>query len=294
MRKLFEIYNKSLILAVILFLFALNVIIWSSVLAISDAPELNVYFFDVGQGDSEFISSKDGTQILIDGGPNSKVLTELGKVMPYFDNTIDAIVITHSHADHITGLIEVLRRYKVGIVIESGSVYNTAEYAEIIRILHNKKIARVIIDGPRELIFYGGAKLRFIYPERTYEGETLKNAHDSSVVGELNFEGKKILFMGDAEKNIEARLVYTGAVGDVDVLKVGHHGSKTSSNDFFLSVIKPEYAVISVGKGNRYGHPTQQTLSNLDAVGAKIFRTDIGGTVKMEIDNGALNLMAEK
>ena len=294
MLKFFEIYRKQIIWAVVFFLFSLNFITWSSVFAVSNAPGIAVYFFDVGQGDSEFISAKDGTQILIDGGPNAKVLSDLGRVMPYYDNSIDLIVLTHQHADHVTGLIDVLRRYKVGMVIENGAGYNTAEYAEFERIITEKNIKKIIIDRPEELLFYNGAVLKFLYPERSYDGETLKNVHDATVVSELDFEGRKILFMGDAEKNIEARLVYEGAVGNIDVLKAGHHGSKTSSNDFFLNIIKPEYAVISAGDGNRYGHPSQQTLSNLANIGAKIFRTDLDGTIKLEINKGNFVLSTQK
>ncbi|MEK7516589.1 MAG: MBL fold metallo-hydrolase, partial [Patescibacteria group bacterium] len=94
---------------------------------IQGAGKLRIYFFNVGQGDAEFIVAKDGTQILIDGGPNSKVISELGRVMPYYDNSIDVVILTHPHADHVTGLIDVLRRYKVGMVIESGADYDTAE-----------------------------------------------------------------------------------------------------------------------------------------------------------------------
>lgn len=294
MLKFLEIYRKQFIWAIIFFLFAVNFVVWSSVFASSSASELSVYFFDVGQGDSEFISAKDGTQILIDGGPNSKILAGLGEAMPYYDNSIDVVILTHPHADHVAGLIEVLNRYKVGMVIESGTEYNTAEYHEFERIIKEKNINKIIIDRPVELLFYSGAVLKFLYPERSYEGEAPENVHDATVVGELYFEGKKILFMGDAEKNIEGRLVYEGVVGDVDVLKVGHHGSKTSSNDFFLSAVKPEYAIVSSGKGNRYGHPAQQTLSNLEAVGAKIFRTDSDGTVRVNIDRGVLELIPEK
>src|SRR3989344_1424171 len=288
MRKFFEIYEKQIIWAVVFFLFSLNLIIWRSVLAESRAPEIAVYFFDVGQGDSEFISARDGTQILIDGGPNSKVLSGLARAMPYYDNSIDVIILTHPHADHVSGLIDVLNRYKVGMIIESGADYNTAEYAEFEHIVAKKNIKKIIIDHPAEMSFYGGAVLKFLYPLRSHDGEILKNVHDAMVVGELDFEERKILFMGDAEKNIEARLVYDGVVGGVDVLKAGHHGSKTSSNRFFLDVVKPEYAVVSAGKENRYGHPNQQILSNLEAAGAKIFRTDLDGTAVLEVRNGEL------
>ncbi len=257
-------------------------------------PELQVYFFDVGQGDSIFIEAKDGTQILIDGGPTNKILPLLGGVMPFYDHSIDAIILTHPHADHVTGLIEVLKRYNVGEVIESGVGYNTAEAKEFENLVSEKHIKKIIIQKPVKLTFFKTAALNFLFPDRSFNGQILKNVHDSALVSELDFEGKKILLMADAEKNLERYLIQKGVLGDVDVLKAGHHGSKTSSNDFFLKVVKPEYAVISVGARNRYGHPHQQTLSNLEAIGAKIFRTDIDGTIVLNINNGLLTLQKEK
>ncbi len=293
MKKFIGIYGNKIIGAVLLLLTALNISIWSAVFAKAGEPEIAVYFFNVGQGDSQFISAKDGTQILIDGGPDSSVISRLGGVMPYFDNSIDAVILTHPHADHVTGLIDVLLRYNVGVVIESGVEYNTAEYAVFQKIIKEKNIKLIIIDRPL-LMSFGTAQLKFIYPHRSYAGRTLKNVHDSMIVGELVFEGRKILFMGDAEKNIERVLTDENLAGDVDVLKAGHHGSKTSSNSFFLEAVLPEYAVISAGAGNRYGHPAQATLTNLVNSGAQIFRTDLDGTVKLQINGGRLLFSSEK
>lgn len=257
-------------------------------------PELQIYFFDVEQGDSIFIEAKDGTQILIDGGPTNKILPLLGGVMPFYDHSIDAVILTHPHADHVSGLIEVLKRYDVERVFESGVNYHTAEAKEFERLVSEKHIKKIIIDRPIKLSFFKNAALNFLLPDKSFEGQILKNVHDSALISELNFENKKILLMSDAEKKIEEKLVREGKVGDVDVLKAGHHGSKTSSNADFLEAVKPEYAVISVGARNRYGHPHQQTLSNLEAIGAKIFRTDIDGTIILNISNGRLTLQKEK
>jgi len=251
-------------------------------------PDLEVSFFDVWQGDSIFVESKDGTQILIDGGPPNRILPNLGSRMSFFDRFIDVVVLTHPHADHVSGLIEVLGRYNIGMIIESGVDYHTAEAKIFESLVAEKKLKKVTVDHPINLNFANGAVLKFIYPEESFVGMTLKNVHDSALVGELDFEDKKILFMSDAEKNLEKRLVEEGRVGDVDVLKTGHHGSKTSSNDFFLRVTKPEYAIISSGARNRYGHPAQEVLSRLASAGAQIFRTDLDGTITLEIRNGSL------
>src|SRR3989344_7098397 len=167
----------------------------------ANKPDLAVSFFDVGQGDSIFIEAKDGAQILIDGGSPNRILPLLGGKMAYFDRFIDVVVLTHPHADHVSGLIEVLEKYRVGMIIESGVEYHTAEAKIFENLVKEENIKSVIIDRPVDLNFYDGAVLRFIYPEESFVGKTLQNVHDAALVAELDFDGKKILFMSDAEKN---------------------------------------------------------------------------------------------
>ena len=286
MSKIIDIHGKKIVAGITVFLFGMNFIIWSGVFARSLAPDLAVYFFNVGQGDSIFIASKDGTQILIDGGPNSRVLGELAKAMPYYDDSIDLVVLSHPHADHLSGLIDVLKRYKVGKVVESGVIYRTPEHDAFEEIASQKNIQRIDIEHP-SIITFGGVTLKILYPNVSFENKTVKNVNETSLVILLEFEGKKILFTGDAGKATEDKLLAEGVLEDVDVLKVGHQGSKFSSSANFLNKILPEYAVIEVGK-NSYGHPTEEALSRLATVGAKIFRTDRDGTVTLEIRNGEL------
>lgn len=286
--KLIKIHEKKIYGGFILFFLALNFIIWSEVIERGRKPELAIYFFDVGQGDSILIESKDGAQILIDGGPPNRILPQLSRVLPYFDRYIDVVILTHPHADHISGLIEVFKKYNVGMLIESGASYSTAEFYEFEKLVEAKGIKKILVDRPASINFSSNAKLKFLYPDRSFDGENLKNVHDSAIISELDFEGKKILFMADAEKKTENHLVSQGVLEDIDVLKAGHHGSKTSSNAEFLKAIKPEYAVISVGAKNRYGHPSQEALSRFASLGAKIFRTDLDGTIRLEIRDGNL------
>ena len=292
MSKIIEIHGKKIVVGITVFLFGMNFIIWSGVFARSLAPDLAVYFFNVGQGDSIFIASKDGTQILIDGGPNSRVLGELAKAMPYYDDSIDLVVLSHPHADHLSGLIDVLKRYKVGKVVESGVVYRTPERDAFEEIVSQKNIQRIDIDRPT-VITFGDTVLKILYPDISFEGRAVKDVNETSLVVLLEFEGRKILFTGDAGKATEDRLLAERVLEDVDVLKVGHQGSKFSSSANFLKKILPEYAVIEVGK-NSYGHPTDEALSRLASVGAKIFRTDQNGTIRLEIDNGKLALFPER
>lgn len=294
MNEFVKKHKSRIFWALEVFLISLAAISFVSFYGSAEEPGLAVYFLDVGQGDAIFIEAGDGTQILIDGGPPNRILPILGELMSYFDKYIDVVVLTHPHADHVSGLIEVLGEYGVGMAIESGVDYHTAEAKIFDGLVKEKNIKTAIIDRPTDLNFGGGALLKFIYPDKSFAGETLKNAHDSAIISQLDFEGREILFMSDAEKKLEQKLVAEGKVGDIDVLKTGHHGSKTSSNDFFLKIVKPEYVVISAGARNRYGHPAQEVLSRIAASGAKIFRTDLDGTITLKINNGELSLQKEK
>lgn len=287
------ISSKKIISGAIVLLTAVNIVLWSEVMRRANIPDLSVTFFDVGQGDAEFIEAKDGTQILIDGGPNNKILSLLTSRMPWHDRSIDAVIITHPHADHITGLIDVFERYDVDMIFESGASYHTAESIELERLIEAEGAERIVVDGPLAFQFFDGARIQFLSPRESFEGKDIKKIHDAMLVSQLIYQGRKILFMGDAEKNIEHSLGAEGVLNDVDILKVGHHGSKTSTTGNFLRIIQPEYAVISVGK-NRYGHPHQDVLSRLNAFHAKILRTDIKGTITLALRRGTMTWQQEK
>lgn len=286
LRKFFQFFNlrkEKIFLGAILILFSLNFLTWRAVFKNIKKPDIEIYFFDVGQGDASFIESKDGSQILIDGGPPNKILSKLSNVLDFNDRDLDVLIVTHPHTDHISGAIEVLQNYKISMVIESGIDYHTAEAEEFERLVYEKKIKRIMIDKPVNVKFFNGAKIKFLYPDKSFAGKIIKNAHEANLISEFSYKGKKIIFMGDAEKNIEKYLIDKNLVDDVDILKAGHHGSKTSTGKEFLLAVQPEYSIIEVGR-NSYGHPTQEVLSRLASIGSKIFRTDIDGTIKFEID----------
>lgn len=287
--RLFSLYKEKILGSAILLLCAWNFLVWASVFKNLNKPDIEIYFFDVGQGDASLIEAKDGTQILIDGGPPNRVLPKLSKVLDFNDKSLDVLILTHPHVDHISGAIEVLKNYDVGLLVESGVSYHTAEAIEFKKLVEEKKLKKLIINKPTKLKFFNGAEMQFLYPDKSFEDLVLKNVHDATVVGEFLYSGKKILFMGDAEKSIEKYLVSKKFVGDVDVLKAGHHGSKTSTTKEFLSVVRPEYSIIEVGR-NSYGHPTQEVLSRLASIGAQIFRTDTDGTIKFEINKNHLGI----
>jgi len=265
--------------------------LWQSV---PRAGELKVAFLDVGQGDAELIITPDKSKILIDGGPNERVLGELAAELPFYDRELDLVILTHPHADHLDGLLAVLERYKVKKVLISGVIHTTDNYVKFLEVLKNKNIpVEVAVAGKR--FKFGEAYLEVLWPEKDLSGERISGGanesgglNDTSIVARLDFGKSSFLFVGDAGVEVETRLVASSrnnietqnfASLRADVLKVGHHGSTTASSEEFLSAVAPEYAVISAGKNNRYGHPSLRTVRKLERVGAKTLITYQDGRI---------------
>lgn len=261
------------------------VLVWYAVFYFEARQNLLVSFFDVGQGDSIFIEVPNGNQILVDGGPSDKILAKLGQTLPFWDRSIDLLILTHTHADHLDGLLEVLKRYQIGAVLESGASYSLPEYEEWHRILEEKKVPIVIARRGQKVILAQNGELDIFSPFENFVGASLKNPHDANIVSRLIYGNSSLLLMGDAEKSLEYRLLWAGpGVLKSEVLKVGHHGSKTSSSEEFLQAVSPKIAVIQAGRKNRYGHPTQEVLDRLASAGAKILRNDLAGDIILESD----------
>lgn len=265
--------------------------VWHAVLFGGEKGALTITFFDVGQGDSIFIEAPNGNRILIDGGPDRSVLGKLTSVMPFWDHSIDLVILTHPHADHVTGLVEALKRYDVGAVLESDPKYSTPEYLEWHRLLSDRHVPVTIARAGQRVALSPFAELDILAPLASFVGVSLQNVHDAMVVSRLVYGSSSALFAGDAERSLEYRLLFSGAPLKSDVLKVGHHGSKTSTSEDFVSAVAPSFAVISVGAKNRYGHPNQQTLDTLTRFGVPTFRTDLDGDVKFVSDGRVFRKM---
>lgn len=263
------------------------VVIWYSIFHFEGRQHLLVTFFDVGQGDAIFIEVPNGNQILIDGGPGDRILSKLGKRMPFWDRSIDLLILTHPHADHLDGLLEVLKRYEVDIVMESGIPHSIPEYQEWRELLEKKRV-RVIAAREGQNIDMGrGVTLDILAPFENFVAASSPGAHDAMVVSRLKHGNNSILLMGDAERSIEYRLLWgvPGAL-DSDMLKIGHHGSKTSTSEEFLQAVSPDLAVIQVGRKNRYGHPAQEVLDRLAAAGVRVLRNDRDRDITFVSDGG--------
>ena len=260
------------------------VLIWYVVYRVERQKNFVIHFFDVGQGDGIFFELPNHVQVLIDGGPSSVILSKLGNAMWFWDRTIDLVILTHPHADHVDGLIDVLKRYDVGMVIESGAAYATPDYDEWNQLLKEKNIAVVYAHQGQRIALSKNAMLDILYPFKNIAGQKFTNIHDSMVVSKLLYGKTNVLLMGDAERAVEYQLRGSGLPLAADILKIGHHGSKTSSTQDFVAVVHPKYAVISVGRKNRYGHPHQEVIEKIKNMGISLMRTDENGDVVFASD----------
>ena len=265
-----------------------NVFVWAAVYQRYPSDVLSVYFLDVGQGDAIFVDSPTHGRVLVDGGPNRKILSELGKILPFADKRIDVIVETHPDKDHIGGLPEVVSRYEVGMFLEPGVESENTIDDELQKRVEQKNIPKLLVRRGMVLNFGDGAKLIMLFPTQDV---TNWETNRASIVAKLVYGDKSFLLTGDSPIPIENVLVNLDPkILDSDVLKAGHHGSKTSTSLEYAQAVSPEYAVISAGKDNTYGHPHKEVLDILEKVGAKIVSTADSGTLKFETNGKTLEI----
>ncbi len=247
--------------------------------------KLHLVFCDVGQGDAIYIKTPSGEDILLDGGPNEKVLSCLGKHMPFYDRKIELVFLSHPQADHLDGLISVLERYSVDYFISNGLEGQGGEYQRLISLIKSHKIP-LKKESAGEKILLDNLTLDVLWPSAQVLGASTSQAdlNESSLILELTYNRFNVLLTGDAGQEIQQEIRnQKPGISDIEVIKVPHHGSKTSLSPQFLEQSKPQLAVISVGK-NSYGHPTKETLGILQDMGIKILRTDKDGEIEIVSD----------
>lgn len=270
---------------VVAFLCVVCALIWSASFALTPSGVLRVAVLDVGQGDAIYIESPTGERIVIDGGPDDSLLRELPRVMPFFARSIDVIIESHPHADHIAGFVSLIERNGVGVFIEPGIPATTEEMKTFLSTVSKTHVSHYIARRGMWLEIGGGAVLRVLAPDFDTTHLPEKKIHDGMLVVQLIYGSTKVLFMGDADKALENRLVaLEGRALKSDVLKVGHHGSRTSTGDTLVSYVSPQYAVISLGKRNIYRFPNKEPLATLEKNTVLTLRTDTEGTVVFESD----------
>lgn len=278
-------FDKKFLYSVLLVLVAGNIFVWRTIVFSGGTENLELDFLDVGQGDSELINLPGDVQIVIDGGPNAKILESLPKVLASQDRYIDILLITHPQLDHFGGFTDVLKTYKVGMVIDNGRKGTARAYADFEKALKESG-AKHIILAEGDSIKYQDVTLRVLSP--SWRDLRSKELNDTTLVMMLEKGGLRALYTGDIGQNIEDELIKKYNIS-ADVLKVGHHGSRFSSSPEFLKAVNPKISVIEVGK-NTYGHPTPAALGRLADIGTQIFRTDLQGTIKMIFDGEKLKV----
>lgn len=255
--------------------------------------KLTFAMLDVGQGDALFIESPIGTQIMFDGGLQRKVLGSLARVMSPFDKNIDAIIITNPDADHIGGFLDILKNYKIGAVFESGTLTDSKTYQNLKEEIKKQKIPNILAKRGMRLDIGDGAVIDILFPDRDVSEWS---TNDGSIVARLSYGNTSIMLTGDAGAKTEQIILTENASEQLasNILKVGHHGSRTSSSSSFVKAVSPKYAFISNDKDNSYGHPHMETINTLNEFGVKIFRTDLLGTIIMKSDGHNMDFLFQK
>lgn len=278
-----RLFDKFLIPLIIAGMFFLG----TSLLSNKAEPEgrLRVSFLSVGQGDSALITSPHNKYILVDGGPDKSVLAELGKLMPPTEKNLDAVILSHPHADHVSGLNYVLERYKVRKVYLTGVSYNSPEYLEFQKKIMDLNIpAEKLYEGRN--IYIDEIAIEPMWPREDLSGKQAKEQNDTSIVFNLVYKENTFVFTGDLSMEKQEEMLAGGKAKKAEVLKVPHHGSKTGIARQFLDILNADYAVISVGADNSFGHPASAAIQALSK--SKILRTDLSGTINIYSDGKAI------
>lgn len=256
--------------------------------------KLHVYFLNVGQGDAIFVKTPANGQILIDGGPDDGVIRELGKVMPFYDRSIDMIILTHPDADHLNGLIEVLKKYKVKKIVETGISCETPNCQAWQRQKDKERAEVILAYLGNKIISDDDLVFEVLHPFENIEGKKVSQKNNTSLILKLIYGGHSILLTGDIEKIVENKIVLSGIDINSDFLKIPHHGSKTSTTEDFLRAASPLAAFINVGAKNRYGHPAKEVIEQLENFLIPYYRTDINGRIELTLDGHDYKIKYDK
>jgi len=252
--------------------------------------KLEIHMIDVNQGDAILIVTPSKKTILIDTGSKKYVQQLIDYLKAMELTTIDILMITHPHEDHVGGAVDIMNQFEVKQIMDSGHVHTTQTYTRYLEAILEKDIAFTIAKRGMRLDLDEAVVLSILHPNQDYSN----NINDSSIVLSLQFKEFSALFTGDAEVSVENQLLDLSLVSKIDVLKVGHHGSRTSSSLSFLQKLSPSIALISVGADNRYNHPHQEVIDRLLTFTTTIYQSDLHGHVKISTNGKTINTVSQK
>lgn len=244
-----------------------------------DDNKLKINFLDIGQGDAIVIRTPSGQNILIDGGPDNKLLSELAKVLPWWERDIDYLVISHYHADHMVGFIELFNKYKIKHILVTAQQPDDFLYHVWEDKLAEKNITATIVRAGEKFVVSDDLYWQVILADSNH-----KDYNENSLVMKLTYKDNNFLFTGDLGIEGEKKILNSGMDIDSEYLKVGHHGSRYSSSQEFLQAVSPDFCIIQSGVDNDYKHPHQEALDRLENVGCQIMNTQDSGLISFEID----------
>ncbi len=293
--KLMNRFSKILFFVLTLIFLISSFLIFKIFLDLENRNYLKIIFLDVGQGDSIFIETPSGFQTIVDGGPNSVVIRSLSKFLPFYDRQIDFLIASHSDSDHVAGFVELIKRFKINFYgqnfIKDGDSLNQ----EILNLINQKEIDQYYLGSGDKIILDQNKNiyLEILWPPSDHQE---KDNNDNSLVIRIVYDQIKVLLTGDISVEIENKLVnFYSNKNQIDslkseILKAGHHGSKTSTSKEFLDVVNPNYIIISAGKDNRFGHPHQDVLDRINNYKndskreIEILETSIDGSIYFQSD----------
>ena len=273
---------------ILLFFCLVSIAVWSVILREDRRGVLTFAALDIGQGDALWIESPTGTQVVVDGGPANALLRELPRVLPWYDKHIDMLVVTNPDKDHYEGFLSLLKNYSVDAVLESGTLSKTDTYALLEKEIADKHIPRIL--GRRgEVVDLGdGARFEILFPDRDV---TNTSSNDGSLVMRLVYGDTSVLLQGDSTANVEHYLFgLDGTRLKSTILKAGHHGSRTSSTLEYVQEVAPQFAVMSSGALNSYGHPHKETLDTFERLGIPALDTCVMGRIVFHSDGTKFTL----
>ena len=252
---------------------------------------LAVHFLDIGQGDGILIRTPDKRTIIVDGGPDNSLVYKLGEFLPFYERDIDLLILTHPDADHLISFVELLKRYRVHHALITGIADDRPTYQAFLELLAAQRTAVLIAGSVTRIPVGSEVMIEILYPFASLFNQVPEDSNDSSIIFSLHYGEHRFLFTGDASVAVEHALLQAGVVVHADVLKVGHHGSDTSTSQEFLEAVAPSIAVIQVGKDNKFGHPHRRVLDRLDAHSVATFINSLTGDITIQSDGHILRVI---